>query len=89
MASAIDSVVMKTLNHSTQFITEHLYFPLEVAIPNYIVNEWSVTFLLSVFFGGLALIFLGTYTFVNRNHPYLPTVEKAAIWWLILCMSYL
>ncbi|KAH8602305.1 EBDP2, emopamil-binding protein [Bisporella sp. PMI_857] len=80
----MDSVVLPALNTSKQLITEHLYYPLEVAIPNYLVNEWSVPFLLTIFFGGVAAIFVATATLINITHPYLPASEKAAIWWLIL-----
>ncbi|KAG9243226.1 EBDP2, emopamil-binding protein [Calycina marina] len=75
---------MKTLNSTTSYITEHLYYPLEVPIHEYIVNKWSVPFLLAIFFGGCAIIMAATVMFVDRAHNHLPATEKAAIWWLVI-----
>lgn len=79
MPSSIVAAVNSTL------ITDHHYYPLEVGIAHYLVNEWSVPYLLTLFFGGLAVIFLGTTMVVNKVHPNLPATEKAAIWWFVLC----
>jgi cholestenol delta-isomerase len=70
---------------NTSMIVNHPFYPLEVEIASYLANEWSVHTLLSIFFGGIAVIFFGTTLVVNKVHPHLPTSEKAAIWWFVLC----
>lgn len=74
------------LNSSMNMITDHPYYPLEVEIASYLANEWSVPLLLGIFFAACACIFFGTRLVVDKVHPNLPTTEKAAIWWFILCM---
>jgi cholestenol delta-isomerase len=71
-------------NVSSNFVTDHLYYPLEVEIAGLIANEWSVEVLLTLFFGTCALVFVGTMGVVNKVHPNLKGGEKAAIWWFVL-----
>ena len=87
--SAIMDSVITTLNTSKQLITDHPYFPLEVEIASYLANEWSVPTLLGIFAALCATVVFGTKAIVSRVHPNLPSTERAAIWWLVLCMSYL
>jgi len=75
--------MMGALNSS--MITDHPFYPLEVEIASYLANEWTMGTLLGVFFGGIAAIILFTRLVVNRVHPNLPSSEKAAIWWFIIC----
>lgn len=69
---------------NSTMITDHRYYPLEVGIASYLVNDLSVATLLSTFFGGMALFVLGTRFVVDKIHPNLPLSEKAAIWWFVL-----
>jgi cholestenol Delta-isomerase len=78
------SMMGATLN--TSMITDHPYYPLEVEIASYLANEWSMQILLAIFAATCAAIFTGTLLVVNKVHPNLPSTEKAAIWWFILCM---
>jgi cholestenol delta-isomerase len=87
MAAGIETKLMESLNTSSSiFVTEHPFYPLEVEIANYLANEWSMQVLLSIFTVLCATIFFGTKYFVSRVHPHLPSTEKAAIWWFVLCM---
>ena len=70
---------------NSSMITDHPYYPLEVEIASYLANEWSVPVLLGIFAATCAAIFVGTRLVVNKVHPNLPSTEKAAIWWFILC----
>jgi cholestenol delta-isomerase len=65
-------------------VTNHPYYPLEVEIASYLANEWSVTLLLSLFFGTCALVFMATMKVVNTWHGHLTRGEKAAVWWFVL-----
>ena len=76
------SSIMAAVNST--MITDHRYYPLEVGIASYLVNDLSVATLLSTFFGGMALFVLGTRFVVDKIHPNLPLSEKAAIWWFVL-----
>lgn len=66
-------------------VTDHHYYPLEVEIANYLANTWSVTALLGLFFGVCGAVIAGTVLIVDQVHPNLPKVEKAAIWWFVIC----
>jgi hypothetical protein len=68
-------------------ITNHPYYPLEVEIASYLANEYSVPFLLGVFFSLCAGIVAFTRGWVRNFYPGLPGREKAAIWWFVICMS--
>jgi hypothetical protein len=81
--------IMETLNSTTLAAASHPFYPLEVEIANYLANEWSMEVLLTIFTAVCASIFLGTKYMVNRVHPHLPSGEKAAIWWFVLCMFFL
>ncbi|CAG8972280.1 hypothetical protein HYALB_00001678 [Hymenoscyphus albidus] len=77
---------METLNASVPsiMITDHLYYPLQVPIANYLANEWSMQVLLALFSAICAAVLTGTLITVNYVHPGLPGREKAAIWWFVL-----
>ena len=85
-SSAMPSSIVKAVNNT--MITDHHYYPLEIEIAHYLANDWSAPYLLSLFFGGLAVIFFGTTLVVNNVHPNLPMTEKAAIWWFVLCKCH-
>jgi hypothetical protein len=74
-------------NLTNPLITDHNYYPLEVEIASYLANEWSVPVLLASFSAVCATVLLTTLVIVNKVHPHLPTIEKATIWWFVLCMS--
>jgi cholestenol delta-isomerase len=81
MASIMENASIE----SAAAIVSHPYYPLEIEIASYLANEWTVHTLLTVFFGGCAVLFFCTRAFVARRYPDLPSSEKAAIWWLVLC----
>ncbi|PQE26140.1 ebp domain-containing protein [Rutstroemia sp. NJR-2017a BBW] len=81
MASIMENASIE----SAAAIVSHPYYPLEIEIASYLANEWTVHTLLTVFFGGCAVLFFCTRAFVARRYPNLPSSEKAAIWWLVLC----
>jgi len=82
------TIIEMAMNVSTPLmVTDHHYYPLEVEIANYLANEWSVPVLLGIFVVVCASIVIGTVVVVDRAHPHLPKVEKAAIWWFVICES--
>ncbi|PQE32087.1 hypothetical protein CJF32_00001681 [Rutstroemia sp. NJR-2017a WRK4] len=81
MASIMENASIE----SAAAIVSHPYYPLEIEIASYLANEWTVHTLLTVFFGGCAVLFFCTRAFVAKRYPDLPSSEKAAIWWLVLC----
>ena len=80
--------IIEALNTTTIGVTNHPFYPLEVEIANYLANEWSMQVLLTIFTAVCATIFFGTRYLVNRVHPHLPSSEKAAIWWFVLCKFF-
>lgn len=86
MASIMENA---SIESAAAVVVNHPYYPLEMEIASYLANEWTVPTLLSIFFGACAVLFLCTRTFVARSYPHLPSTEKAAIWWLVLCESSL
>jgi len=62
----------------------HPYYPLEVEITGYLANEWPVLTLLSLFFGGCAVLFYATYLVVKKIQPGLRTSELFTIMWFVL-----
>lgn len=74
-------------NLTNPLITDHPYYPLEVEIASYLANELSVPVLLALFATVCSTVLLAAQFVVNKMHPNLRTVEKASIWWFILCMS--
>jgi len=83
--------IMETLNASSGsnlMVTDHPYYPIEVEIASYLANEWSVPILLGIFAAACTTILVGTQIVVNKAHPHLPSCEKAAIWWFVLCRFY-
>lgn len=78
-----------SIESAAAVIANHPYYPLEMEIASYLANEWTVPTLLSIFFGACVVLSVGTHTYVARSYPHLPGAEKAAIWWLVLCMTSL
>lgn len=66
-------------------ITNHPFYPIEVEIANLIANEMTMPVLLSIFAVLCAAILFVTKFVVERVHPNLPSTEKAAIWWFVIC----
>ena len=64
----------------------HNYYPLGVEIAGYLANERSVPHLLTLFFGGCAVLFGFTYVVVKRVHPRLRTSELFTLMWFVLSM---
>jgi len=72
-------------NLTARLVTDHPYYPLEIQIPSFLANEWSVPVLLSLFSGLCATILFVTLAVVHKVHPGLHSADKAAIWWFVLC----
>ena len=84
MASIMENASVESV---AAVVVNHPYYPLEMEIASYLANEWTVSTLLSIFFGACAMLFFCTRAFVARLYPHLSGAENAAIWWLVLCMS--
>ena len=91
MAASTTQYLRTSMSNTTGplMITNHPYYPLDVEIASYLANEYSVPFLLGVFFSLCAGIVAFTRGWVRNFHPGLPGREKAAIWWFVICMSTL
>lgn len=76
---------METLTSMNLTKIPHPFYPLEAEIVGYLANEWSVPTLLGVFAAGWAVILGITSVLVKRHNPSLPSGEKAAILWFVLC----
>lgn len=63
----------------------HPFYPLEANIVGYLVNEASVPKLLGGFAAGCIVILGVTLALVRGHNPKLPSGEKAAILWFVLC----
>ena len=68
-------------------VLSHPFYPIEAEIVGYLANEWSVLTLLGLFAAGWVVILGATWSGVNRHNPTLPSSEKAAILWFVLCKS--
>jgi cholestenol delta-isomerase len=75
----------ETLENTTNHFTDHPYYPKHVEIASYLANEYSVTLLLGTFTTICVSIVMGTLFIVKKSHPNLPSLEKAAIWWFVIC----
>lgn len=82
MASILESALNAT---KPVMITDHSFYPIEVEIANLIANEMTMPVLLSIFTALCATILIVTKLVVERVHPSLPSTEKAAIWWFVIC----
>lgn len=76
---------METLTSMNLTKIAHPFYPVEAEIVGYLANEWSVPTLLAVFAAGWAIILGITSVLVKRHNPTLPSGEKAAILWFVLC----
>lgn len=76
---------MDTLSSINATKIPHPFYPIEAEIVGYLANEWSVPTLLGVFAAGWAIILGITSLLVKRHNPSLPSREKAAILWFVLC----
>lgn len=86
MAHPVDAV----MNASSKIShPPHPYYPLEVEITGYLANEWPVLTLLTMFFGGCAILFSATYVVVKRVHPGLRTPELFTIMWFVLSKAFI
>lgn len=63
----------------------HPYYPTEVEITGYLVNEYGVPMLLATFACGCTVIFAGTYLGVTRIRREIPTSELLTVLWFVLC----
>lgn len=79
---------MDTLRIMNSTKIPHPFYPIEAEIVGYLANEWSVPTLLGVFAAGWAVILGITLLLVKRHNPSLPSGEKAAILWFVLCKLY-
>lgn len=73
------------LNTSKILQPPHPFYPIEANIVGYLANEWSVLKLLGIFGAGCVVILGATLALVKSHNPNLPSREKAAILWFVLC----
>lgn len=79
-------MIMEVLRNATQRAhVPHPYYPLEVEIVGYLANERPVPTLLSIFFGGCALIVGSTYAIMKSVRPTMPKSEVLTFMWLFIC----
>ncbi|KAK4545329.1 hypothetical protein LTR36_003509 [Oleoguttula mirabilis] len=62
----------------------HPYYPLNAVIDGWAANEWSVPYLLTIFFGACAVLFTSTYFVAKRVNSRLSKGELATIMWFVL-----
>lgn len=62
----------------------HPFYPLEIEIVNFVANDKSVPYLLSLFLGGWAVILVLTWLSAAKFAPHLRALDKMVILWFIL-----
>jgi hypothetical protein len=72
-------------NATVDHVVAHPYYPLEIEIYNYIENKMSVPLLLSLFFGGCAVIFFLALVVVKHVRPNIGVGEQLIMLWFVLC----
>lgn len=85
MGSIIDTAMNAS---SPLMVNSHPFYPLEVEIAAYLANEMTMQVLLTIFVAIILAIVGGTKLWVDKVHPNLPSKEKAAIWWFVICRSF-
>ncbi|KAH6702064.1 Emopamil binding protein-domain-containing protein [Leptodontidium sp. MPI-SDFR-AT-0119] len=85
MGSIIDTAMNAS---SPLMVNSHPFYPLEVEIAAYLANEMTMQVLLTIFVAMILAIVGGTKLWVDKVHPNLPSKEKAAIWWFVICRSF-
>jgi len=65
-------------------IPPHPFYPQEINLAGYIANEWSMTKLLTVFFGSVSLYLLSTFVAVRTFNPRLRSKEQLLVMWFVL-----
>ena len=77
---------MDTFTNATKMVQPpHPFYPLEANIVGYLANQYSTITLLSIFAAGCVVILGATHVLAGRLNPRLPSGEKWAILWFILC----
>lgn len=81
-----DSVSNMAFAENTTKIAQalHAYYPLDAEIAGYVVNEWGMAALLTVFFGTCAVLFSATYFVAKSFQPKLSRGELLTIMWFVL-----
>lgn len=79
MASIVDGMLNASIAGSI-----HPYYPVNIIIPDYEANAWTVPALLSVFFGVCTVLFLATYRVAKSIQPGLTNGELITIMWFVL-----
>ena len=64
---------------------EHPFSPLTVHLPNYVATTIPTVALLTIFFGGLAVIFGSIEIILKRSNPTLPNKQIRVTSWFVLC----
>ena len=62
----------------------HPFYPPELNVVGYAANHWSMTKLLTVFFGSCAVYLGALFVVVRRYNPKLGGRELAAVVWFLL-----
>lgn len=85
IAIMASKIVGAAINSTSNMITDHHFYPLEVEVKNYLPNKWGMELLLAIFSALCLGILTSTRVIINRIHPNLPKTEKAAICWFVIC----
>ncbi len=63
------------------------YYPLGVDVVGYLVNEWSVLYMMTLWFSGCSVLMWAGTWILTRLRPSLRGTEKATALWFLLCES--
>jgi cholestenol delta-isomerase len=63
----------------------HPYYPVDVEIPGYLANEWSLTTLLAVFGSACAFVLASAWLVARAAQPDLSRSEVLTVLWFALC----
>ncbi|KAE8453296.1 hypothetical protein EG329_011363 [Mollisiaceae sp. DMI_Dod_QoI] len=69
----------------TASLPAHPYYPLDIEIIGYIVNDKDTFALVSVFATGCAVIFTTTYLIVKKTSPRLSLSDFWTVIWFVMC----
>jgi len=72
------------VKNATSAVVEHPYYPLDAVVNGYLVNEWSMSYLLTCFFGACFVLFTATFFVGRAVTPKLSRGELATTMWFVL-----
>jgi cholestenol delta-isomerase len=69
--------------------TPHSYYPVGVAIPSYVPNEWSTVALVSTFAITCIVVLAAAKAIATNTNPGITIPELSKVLWFTLCTSSL